>query len=43
MSRTVSHSRSRSGAYTSARSMRATIDHGESGMARKAATTGLPR
>ena len=41
--RTVSHNRSRIGAYTSAASMRATRNHGESGTARTAASTGTPR
>ena len=43
MSRMISLNRSRSGAYTSAVSMRATRNHGESGMACKAASVGIPR
>ena len=41
--RTVSQSRSRIGAYTSAASILATRNHGESGTARTAASTGTPR
>ena len=42
-SRSISHIVSRMGRYTSAASIRATRNQGESGMARTAANTGTPR